>query len=147
MSFRIDPVLNDIYRISTFSPEIGITFNQFLIVDEQPALIHTGTFPMYEGVRRAIEQVMDPAKVPGVMYLLPCGKSPHGVDVDPSGQYVICSGKLQPTSTVLQTVSPSLSVAVAVTPRMWLPRNWTSSWAPGAPSSSPWSARAVPCGR
>ena len=45
-------------------------------------------------------KVMDPAKVPGVMYLLPCGKSPHGVDVDPSGEYVICSGKLQPTSTV-----------------------------------------------
>ncbi len=44
--------------------------------------------------------VMNPAKVPGVMYLLPCGKSPHGVDVDPSGEYVICSGKLQPTSTV-----------------------------------------------
>lgn len=44
--------------------------------------------------------VMDPAKVPGLMYLLPCGKSPHGVDIDPSGEYVICSGKLQPTSTV-----------------------------------------------
>ncbi|HEU5050052.1 MAG TPA: Sec-dependent nitrous-oxide reductase [Gemmatimonadales bacterium] len=44
--------------------------------------------------------VIDPAKVPGVMYLLPCGKSPHGVDVDPSGEYVVCSGKLQPTSTV-----------------------------------------------
>ena len=27
------------------------------------------------------------------MYLLPCGKSPHGVDVDPSGEYVICSGQ------------------------------------------------------
>jgi nitrous-oxide reductase len=45
-------------------------------------------------------KVMDPAKVPGLMYLLPCGKSPHGVDVDPSGEYVVCSGKLQPTSTV-----------------------------------------------
>lgn len=45
-------------------------------------------------------KMIDPAKVPGVMYLLPCGKSPHGVDVDPSGEYVICSGKLQPTSTV-----------------------------------------------
>jgi nitrous-oxide reductase len=45
-------------------------------------------------------RVIDPAKVPGVMYLLPCGKSPHGVDVEPSGEYVICSGKLQPTSTV-----------------------------------------------
>jgi nitrous-oxide reductase len=45
-------------------------------------------------------RVIDPAKVSGVMYLLPCGKSPHGVDVDPSGEYVVCSGKLQPTSTV-----------------------------------------------
>ena len=44
--------------------------------------------------------VIDPAQVEGVMYLLPCGKSPHGVDVDPSGEYVVCSGKLQPTSTV-----------------------------------------------
>jgi nitrous-oxide reductase len=44
--------------------------------------------------------IIDPARVPGVMYLLPCGKSPHGVDVDPSGEYVICSGKLQPTATV-----------------------------------------------
>jgi nitrous-oxide reductase len=26
--------------------------------------------------------MIDPAKVDGVMYLLPCGKSPHGVDVD-----------------------------------------------------------------
>ena len=45
-------------------------------------------------------RVIDPARAPGVMYLLPCGKSPHGVDVDPSGEYVICSGKLQPTATV-----------------------------------------------
>ncbi len=45
-------------------------------------------------------QMIDPAKVPGVMFLLPCGKSPHGVDVEPNGEYVICSGKLQPTATV-----------------------------------------------
>jgi nitrous-oxide reductase len=44
--------------------------------------------------------VIDPAKVPGVMYLVPCAKSPHGVDVDPSGEYIICSGKLSPTATV-----------------------------------------------
>ncbi|HEX6964925.1 MAG TPA: Sec-dependent nitrous-oxide reductase [Gemmatimonadaceae bacterium] len=47
-------------------------------------------------------KMIDPAKAPGVMYLLPCGKSPHGVDVDPSGQWVICSGKLQPTTTVFE---------------------------------------------
>jgi nitrous-oxide reductase len=39
--------------------------------------------------------VLDPVKVKGIAYLIPVPKSPHGVDVDPSGQYVCCSGKLQ----------------------------------------------------
>ncbi|MEP7027575.1 MAG: Sec-dependent nitrous-oxide reductase [Candidatus Eisenbacteria bacterium] len=39
--------------------------------------------------------VLDPAKVKGLVYLVPVPKSPHGVDVDPSGQYICCSGKLQ----------------------------------------------------
>ena len=50
---RIDPILPNIYRISVFNPHVGITFNQFLVVDEKPALIHTGTHPMYAEVRKA----------------------------------------------------------------------------------------------
>ena len=55
-----------------------------------------------EGKTTTIEgvPVIDPAQVPDVMYLVPCAKSPHGVDVDPSGRWVICSGKLSPTATV-----------------------------------------------
>lgn len=30
----------------------------------------------------------------GLMYYLPCPKSPHGVDVDPTGQYITAAGKL-----------------------------------------------------
>jgi nitrous-oxide reductase len=59
------------------------------------AAVEAGKARMIEGV-----PVLDPAEVEGIMYLVPCGKSPHGVDVDPSGEYVICSGKLQPTATV-----------------------------------------------
>jgi nitrous-oxide reductase len=44
--------------------------------------------------------VIDPAKVPGVLYFLPIPKSPHGIDVDPSGQWVAAGGKLQPTVSV-----------------------------------------------
>ena len=55
---RIDHIVDGIYRIPTFSPEFGITFNQFLIDDEQPALIHTGTYEHYEGVRSAIAEVL-----------------------------------------------------------------------------------------
>src|SRR5262249_7755850 len=39
--------------------------------------------------------VLDPADVPGMIYLVPVPKSPHGVDVDPSGQWICASGKLQ----------------------------------------------------
>ena len=44
-------------------------------------------------------KVLDPKKVSGIVYFLPCGKSPHGVDVSPDGKYVIGSGKLQGVTT------------------------------------------------
>ncbi len=39
--------------------------------------------------------VLDPRTVKDIVYLIPVPKSPHGVDVDPSGEYVCASGKLQ----------------------------------------------------
>ena len=39
--------------------------------------------------------VLDPKDVKGIVYLFPVPKSPHGVDVDPSGEYICGSGKLQ----------------------------------------------------
>jgi nitrous-oxide reductase len=45
-------------------------------------------------------KVIDPAKVAGIVYLMPCGKSPHGVDVSPDGKYIVGSGKLQGVTTV-----------------------------------------------
>jgi len=45
--------------------------------------------------------VLDPAKVPGILYYVAVGKSPHGMDVDPTGKWISAGGKLQPTATVL----------------------------------------------
>lgn len=39
-------------------------------------------------------KVLNPADCPGLMYYLPTPKSPHGVDVDPSGEYIVGAGKL-----------------------------------------------------
>jgi nitrous-oxide reductase len=44
--------------------------------------------------------VIDPAKVPGVLHFLPVPKSPHGIDTDPSGRWIVASGKLQPVASV-----------------------------------------------
>ena len=45
-------------------------------------------------------KVIDPKAAPGIVYLIPCSKSPHGVDVSPDGQWIIGSGKLQSITTV-----------------------------------------------
>ncbi|HWA88233.1 MAG TPA: Sec-dependent nitrous-oxide reductase [Opitutus sp.] len=44
--------------------------------------------------------VIDPAKTPGILYYLPVPKSPHGIDTDPSGRWIVASGKLQPVASV-----------------------------------------------
>jgi flavorubredoxin len=60
---QVDEVVGGIYRISTFMPAKQLQFNQFLIDDELPALIHTGTYPMYEDVREAVAEVLDPKRL------------------------------------------------------------------------------------
>ena len=50
---------------------------------------HMATSTMKEGVT-----MVDPREVEGAVYYIPIPKSPHGCDVDPSGQYIVGSGKL-----------------------------------------------------
>ncbi len=56
--------------------------------------IKDGKYKMIDGVK-----VIDPKDTPGVVFLMPCSKSPHGVDVSPDGKYIIGSGKLQSITT------------------------------------------------
>ncbi len=56
---------------------------------------HTGTSTMKKEVL-----TVDPLEVPGAVFFLPTPKSPHGCDVDPSGEYIIGNGKLSADLTV-----------------------------------------------
>jgi len=38
--------------------------------------------------------VLDVKELKDICYMIPCPKSPHGCDVDPSGEYIVGSGKL-----------------------------------------------------
>lgn len=38
--------------------------------------------------------VVDHSELKDMIYMIPCPKSPHGCDVDPTGQYIVGSGKL-----------------------------------------------------
>lgn len=50
---------------------------------------HTATSTMLEEVLQ-----LNIKDYPDIAYFIPCPKSPHGTDVDPSGEYIIGSGKL-----------------------------------------------------
>ena len=45
-------------------------------------------------------KVLEPADCPGLVYFLPTPKSPHGVDVDPTGEFIAAGGKLAATVVV-----------------------------------------------
>jgi len=77
---RIDRIVGGIYRIATMTEPYGITFNQFLVDDERPTLIHTGEHGVYENVRRAIAQVLDPSRLAHVVLLHWEGDENGGMD-------------------------------------------------------------------
>ncbi len=58
MEAKVDEIADGIYRLSTFLPEPGMTFNQFLIDDDEPLLFHTGHRGLFPVVSEAIGRVM-----------------------------------------------------------------------------------------
>ena len=80
METRIDQIAGGIYRIATMTDAYGITFNQFLIDDERPALVHTGVYSAYEQIREAIGEVLDPARLAYVVLLHFEGDECGGMD-------------------------------------------------------------------
>ncbi|QEH42288.1 Sec-dependent nitrous-oxide reductase [Chitinophaga sp. XS-30] len=50
----------------------------------------------HSATSRIIKEVLtlDPEELKDMVYLIPCPKSPHGCDVDPSGEFIVGSGKL-----------------------------------------------------
>jgi flavorubredoxin len=77
---RIDEIVGGIYRISVWSPDAGLTFNQFLIDDEAPTLIHTGRYDDYDAVVAAVGEVLDPARLANLVLLHWEGDENGGMD-------------------------------------------------------------------
>lgn len=71
---------------------------------ELPANYHVNRYDesshMATSEVRNTVRVLIPEDCPGLVYYLPTPKSPHGVDVDPSGEYIIGNGKLNADLTV-----------------------------------------------
>ena len=57
---QITEIAPDMYRISTFIPEVNLQFNQFLVRDDQPLLFHTGMKGLFPVVRDAVATYWSP---------------------------------------------------------------------------------------
>ena len=62
METTVHEINDGIYRLSTFIPEVaapaGFTFNQFLVVGDEPLLFHTGPRMMFPLVAEAVAKVV-----------------------------------------------------------------------------------------
>jgi flavorubredoxin len=63
MESNVTEIAPDVYRISTFHPDYGIQFNQFLINDDEPFVMHTGFKKMFPLTLEAVASLIDPAKL------------------------------------------------------------------------------------
>jgi flavorubredoxin len=64
---KIAEIADGIYRLSTFVPDIappaGFTFNQFLILGDEPLMFHTGLRKMFPLNRDAVSRLMPPERL------------------------------------------------------------------------------------
>ncbi|HSD70796.1 MAG TPA: MBL fold metallo-hydrolase [Woeseiaceae bacterium] len=62
METRINEIADGVYRLSTLVPEVaapaGFTFNQFLLMADEPLLFHCGHRGMFDSIRGAIATLM-----------------------------------------------------------------------------------------
>jgi len=94
MESKVTEIAPDVYRISTFHPEIGIQFNQFLIKDDEPFIMHTGLKKMFPITLEAVATVIDPAKLRWIGFSHfesdECGALNEWLTVAPNAQ-AVCS--------------------------------------------------------
>lgn len=69
VDISISEIKDGIYRIAGFVGDYGITFNQFLINDTQPTLIHTGPIGMYKKIEEKVKEVIPLEKLSYVAFL------------------------------------------------------------------------------
>lgn len=67
MDTKISEIADGIYRLSTYVPDIappaGFTFNQFLVLGDEPLMFHTGLRKMFSLNREALSRIIPPEKL------------------------------------------------------------------------------------
>ena len=72
METKIAEIADGIYRLSTFVPDIappaGFTFNQFLVLGDEPLMFHTGLRKMFPLNRDAVSRIISPERLRWIAY-------------------------------------------------------------------------------
>ena len=67
MDTRVDEITEGIYRLSTYisvvAPPAGFTFNQFLVLGDEPLIFHTGLRHLFPAVRAAVDRIVPPDRL------------------------------------------------------------------------------------
>jgi flavorubredoxin len=67
METKISEIAEGIYRLSTYVPDIappaGFTFNQFLVLGDEPLMFHTGLRKMFPLNREAVSRIIPPERL------------------------------------------------------------------------------------
>jgi len=72
METKVSEIADGIYRLSTFVPDIappaGFTFNQFLVLGDEPLMFHTGLRKMFAINLDALARIVAPEKLRWIAY-------------------------------------------------------------------------------
>lgn len=60
---RISEVGKDTFQVCTYIAEMDFPVNQYLVVGDEPLLFHAGMRGIFDGVRAAVAEVIDPASL------------------------------------------------------------------------------------
>jgi glyoxylase-like metal-dependent hydrolase (beta-lactamase superfamily II) len=72
METKVSEIASGIYRLSTYVPDIappaGFTFNQFLVLGDEPLMFHTGLRKMFPLNREALSRIIPPERLRWIAY-------------------------------------------------------------------------------
>jgi flavorubredoxin len=138
----VDEIAPDIFRISTHIAEVGpggLTFNQFLIRDEQPFLFHTGMRGLFPLVSQAVASLIPVESLRWISFAHveadECGAMNHFLAAAPSAEVVhgptACLVSLndladRPPHAIGEEVLDLGSHRLRFLPTPHVPHNWES---------------------
>ena len=101
METRVDEIADNIFRIAVWTDRAPITFNQFVIRDDCPTLIHTGHAALFDAVRNQVEQILDPSTLRYIGFSHfeadECGALNHWLRLAPNAE-ILCGSVAARTS-------------------------------------------------